>query len=307
MFSIEMKKIIILIIVCINIVIFQSNTYAQEMQEEDVALTQSAETMGNLAEILEEIAVELENNERINGKIKKALTYPIILGAFAVIAVVILLLYVIPSIVTMFPSPESLPRITKVMMKASSFLWKTRYIIAIVIVSLIGLYKFAYKNILAFKMFVDKVMITIPAVSGVVKGFYMYRFTRLLSQLYNAWVSPTISLKLMGKTFSNFFYRKKVMEIRGNLNAGFWFAESMEWSPLFDPILVQIIHVGEQTGNIAEVLSKMSTFYSDTLQTKIDVLMGMIEPLMMAVIAIIIWVIVASIFLPMADMVNVIM
>ena len=96
------------------------------------------------------------------------------------------------------------------------------------------------------------------------------------------------------------------MEIKENLNAGFSFAESMEWSSLFEPILVQIIRVGEDTGNITEVLKKMSDFYRDLLQNKIDILMSLIEPILMAIIAVIIWVIVGSIFLPMAELVNVI-
>jgi len=84
--------------------------------EEEIALIQSAETMGNLPEILDEIAIELENNQRINGKIKKAMAYPIVLIIFAIIAVTILLIYVIPTIVTMFPDQQSLPGITKFMM-----------------------------------------------------------------------------------------------------------------------------------------------------------------------------------------------
>jgi len=80
----------------------------------------------------------------------------------------------------------------------------------------------------------------------------------------------------------------------------------MQGSDLFDQILIQIIHVGEETGNISEVLKKMSNFYRDLLQTKIDILMSFLEPFMMAGIAIIIGMIVASIFLPMADLVNVI-
>lgn len=274
--------------------------------EEEIALVQSAETMGNLPEILDEIAIELENNQKINGKIKKAMAYPIVLIIFAFIAVTILLIYVIPTIVTMFPDQQSLPSLTKFMMGVSGFLQKTRYIITIVVIWIILLYRFMYKYVLAFKIFIDKIMITMPAVSWVVKTYYMYRFSKLLSQLYSAWVSPILSLKLMGNTFTNFFYRKKVLEIKENLNAGFSFAESMEWSSLFDPILVQIVHVGEDTGNITEVLKKMGDFYRDLLQTKIDILMSLIEPLLMAFIAVIIGIIVGSIFLPMADLVNVI-
>lgn len=282
------------------------NNHDYFFHEEEIALVQSAETMGNLPEILDEIASELENSQRINGKIKKAMTYPIVLVVFAMVAVTILLIYVIPTIVTMFPDQQSLPSITKFMMGTSTFLQKTRYIIIIIGIGAILLYRFMYKYILAFKIFIDKIMVTTPAISWVVKTYYMYRFSKLLSQLYNAWVSPIISLKLMGNTFTNFFYKKKIMEIKENLNAGFSFAESMEWSSLFDPILVQIIHVGEETGNIAEVLRKMADFYRDMLQTKIDILMSLIEPLLMAMIAVVIWIIVWSIFLPMADLVNVI-
>ena len=206
----------------------------------------------------------------------------------------------------MFPSQESLPDITKFMLGASAFFQKTRYLIIIAIFGWIALYRFLYKYTLAFKVFIDKLMITIPTVSWVVKTYYMYRFSKLLSQLYSAGVSPVISLKLMANIFVNFFYTKKTLEIRKNLQAWFTFAESMEWSSLFDPILVQIIHVGEDTGNIAEVLNKMSNFYRDALQNKIDILMALIEPILMAFIAVIIGLLVASIFLPMADLVNVI-
>lgn len=155
-------------------------------------------------------------------------------------------------------------------------------------------------------MFIDKIMLTLPAVSGVVKTYYMNRFAKLLSQLYGAWIGPIVALKLMANTFSNFFYKKKTLEIKESLNAWFTFAESMEWSSLFDPILIQIIHVGEDTGNISEVLAKMADFYDNMLQTKIDILMGLIEPILMAFIAIIVGMIVGAIFLPMAEMVNVI-
>lgn len=309
----ETNKWLIMIIEDLIWLLTQWYTLSQSMenhdyffQGEEIALVQSAETMGNLPEILNEIAIELENSQRINGKIKKAITYPIVLIIFALIAVTILLIYVIPTIVTMFPNQESLPILTKFMMGASRFLQKTWFLMFLIIIGAVLLYRFLYKYVLAFKVFIDKFMVTLPAVSGVVKTYYMYRFSKLLSQLYSAWVSPILSLKLMGNTFTNFFYRKKVIEIKENLNAGFSFAESMEWSPLFDPILVQIIHVGEETGNITEVLKKMADFYRDMLQTKIDILMSLIEPLLMALIAVVIGIILGSIFLPMAELVNVI-
>lgn len=134
-------------------------------KEEEIALVKSAETMGNLPEILDEIAIELENNQRINGKIKKAMTYPLVLIVFAIIAVAILLIYVIPTIVTMFPNQESLPSLTKFMMGASGFLKRTWYVIVLIIIGAIMLYRFLYKYVLPFKVFIDKIMVTMPAVS----------------------------------------------------------------------------------------------------------------------------------------------
>lgn len=88
------------------------------------------------------------------------------------------------------------------------------------------------------------------------------------------------------------------------MEAGFGFSDSMEGSSLFDPILVQIVLVGERTGKIDSVLQKMAEFYNDLLDTRIKTLMSLVEPILLASVAVVIGVIVASIFLPMADMVN---
>ncbi|MEI7563737.1 MAG: hypothetical protein WCJ39_09220, partial [bacterium] len=149
----------------------------------------------------------------------KAATYPAILVLFSIIAVIILLIFVIPTIVTMFPSQDALPSLTKFMLGASGFFKSTRYLLIIIAIALVALYKFLYKYMLGFKMVIDKLMIVIPAVGGVTKTFYMYKFTRLLGQLYGAGISPILSLKLIGNSFTNFFYKKKMIEIKANLKA----------------------------------------------------------------------------------------
>jgi len=134
----------------------------------------------------------------------------------------------------------------------------------------------------------------------------MYRFSKLLSDFYKAGVSPVSALDQMSRIFSNYYYQKKVLEIKRDLESGFGFSESIEWSGLFDGLLVQILIVGENTGNVGEVLGKMAYFYRDSLSNKIETLMWFIEPILMAGIAIVIGIVVWSIFLPMADLVNVI-
>lgn len=274
-------------------------------KEEEIALLQSAEAIGNIPEVLEEISIELENDQKITQKVKKASMYPVILIWFSVIAVVVLIIFVIPTIVWMFPSQDSLPWITLFMLGAADFMKSNWYIILLTIWSIYAGYKLLYKFFLPFKIFIDKLLITIPAVSDVVKTLHMYRYSKLLGQLYSGWISPVVSLNLIANVFSNFHYKKKVLEIQSDIKSGFEMAESMEWSTLFDPILIQIISVWENTWNMSDVLKRISGFYYELLQNRIDTLLSLIEPFLMAFIAVIIGVVVGSIFIPMADLVNV--
>lgn len=281
-----------------------NHPYVFEVSERE--LIKSSETMGNMPETLKEIADELENFQRIQQKIKSAMSYPIVLIVFAVLAVSVLLVKVVPTIISLFPCQEMLPWITRFMIQVSDFMIKWWWILIIWAVWIVATYTFLYSKVLIFKIWVDKAFLSIPAVSDVVRTYYMYRFSKLMADFNKAGVSPVITMLQIADIFENYHYKKKVMEVKNDLEAWFGYSEALEWSELFDPLLIQIILVGESTGNIAEVLEKMATFYREVLQTKIAILMGLIEPIMMAFIAVIIGWIVGSIFLPLADLVNVI-
>ena len=281
----------------------RNHTYL--FKQEEIALIKSAESIGNLPQVLQDVSIELENNDKITAKVKKASTYPIILLVVSGAAVVVLLMFVIPTVVGMFPPGNALPGITVFMIAASDFLKEKWFVVFATGWSLYLWYTLAYKYLLPFKIFVDKLLIVIPVVSGVTKTFHMYRFSTILGQLYTWGISPVVSLHLISEIFTNYHYKKKVLEIESDLKSWFSMAESMEGSDLFDPILIQIIHVGEETGNMADVLNKISSFYHDILGDKIDALLAMIEPILMIFIASIIGTVVGAVFIPMADMVNV--
>ena len=271
---------------------------------DEIELVRASESIGNMPDILLNIAAELENFQKIKGRVKSALTYPIVLLVFAILAVAILLIKVIPTIVSLFPDKSMLPGITKFVIASSDFLQVWRWVIAAVVIATLFAFRFSYKKILLFKIFIDDLVLKLPAAGDLVKTFYLYRFSKLLGDFYRAGVSPTTALEQISAIMGNYHYKKKVLDIRRDLEAGFGFSDSMEGSKLFDPILVQIVLVGERTGNIDTVLEKMAGFYNDMLDTKIKTLMGLLEPLLLAGVAVVIGVIVASIFLPMADMVN---
>ncbi len=270
----------------------------------EIELIKAAQGMGNLPDTLEGIALELENFATIVKKIKGALTYPITLLTFTVLAVVILMIKVIPTIVSLFPSKEALPQITRIVLDISDFMIARWWVLLISIVSIISGYRLLYKYFLPFKILIDGIILKIPVVGSAFKTFYMYRFAKLLWDFMFAGVDQISAMTQIARIFDNFFYKKKAEDIKADLNAWFTFSDTIEGSGLFDPILIQIIVVGEKTGNLWEILQTMSWFYKEQLMTKIGNVMAFIEPILLGFMATIIWSIVASIFLPMTDMVN---
>lgn len=277
--------------------------YDYFFKSEEIELIRSAQITGNMAAVVAQLSEELENDEEINSKISKALSYPIMILAIAVVAVVVILVYVMPSIVEMFQQGDAeLPWITQFMLKISDFFKENWAIVLIVLISISSGYKIAYSKLIMFKIFIDTLFVKTPVIWDVVRMYYMYKFANLLSQFYEAWVSPVVSLNLLANIFDNFNYKKKMLDAKSDLESWFTLYEALSNSYLFDPILIQIINVWENTWSLTSVLGKMSWFYRNNFRNTIDMATSMIQPIFMVGIASVVGLIVASIYLPMADM-----
>lgn len=278
---------------------FALGGHAYFFSDQEIQLINAAEKMGNIPEVLKDMAVELENTEKINAKVKKAIMYPAWLLCFTLLAVGILLIFVIPTIVDLYGDTSKLPPITKFMISASDFIKATWYVIIIGVVGSFFWFKIAYAKIFEFKKRTDIILMKIPAVNWTIKTFYMYSFSKLFGDFGKAGVWPTDALEQMRKIFENYLYKRKMMAMKNDLENWFTISDSIEWSDLFDPILIQIVMVGEKTGNLSPILLVMSNFYRYQLEGKIDALVGTIEPIMMGIMAGMIGAIVAAVFLPL--------
>lgn len=270
---------------------------------EEIELIKSSEVIWNLPEVLENIASELENFQKLTSKVKNALMYPLFILFFSIIAVVILLIYVIPTIVEMFPNKDTLPWITKFMLALSSFLQNSRWKLIVWIVLWIVLIKFLISKLTMFKQAIDNIVLKLPVIKWIIRKFYLYRFCKLLWDFYDAWVSPNTALWLIWDLMQNSHYKKKMYDIKSDIEFWIAFSESIEWSRLFDPLLIQIVAVWENTWEIWSVLQRIAWFYREELDNELEWLMKLIEPALMMFVAIIVWLIVASIFLPMGDLI----
>lgn len=270
----------------------------------EIALVKSAETMWNLPDVLQNMADELESFAALRSRIKWALMYPTIVIIFAIIAVIVLLIKVVPVIVNLFPSRDKLPGITKFVLSMSDFVKTKWYIVLIFIIAGIIWFKYSYSNIKSFKYIVDKLLLQIPLISDLVRKYNHYRFSKLLGDFYQAGVSLPEALWQIGDVLWNVWYKDKVLNLKKDVEIWLSFLESIEWSWLFDPILIQVIWIWEKTWNVWEVLLKMASFYKEELNSKIEWLTKLIEPFLMAFVALLIWFIAASVFLPMADLIG---
>lgn len=272
--------------------------------QDEIELVRSSQLAWNLTDTLNDIADNLEQSNEVSARLKKAMTYPAILLIWSIVAALFIDVKVLPSIVELFPDPSTLPQITVVMMDIAEFIMAYWVYMLIWLFWIVALLTYSYIKILPFKIFVDNLLVTMPMISPVVRWNYQYRFAKQLSQFYAAWMSPILSLQLIANIFSNYMYKRKVIELKKDMEAWFSIFEWMEWSTLFDAILVQIVHVWETTWTTKSVLAKISDFYKLQLETKIDIMMQFLEPLLMIFIAVIIWSIVAAILIPMASIMN---
>lgn len=277
--------------------------YNDFFSSSDIELIRSAEQMWKLPKTLEDISEELEKFQAIKSKIKSAMLYPSIVMIVAVIAVIILLWKVIPTIIKIFPPNTPLPWITKFVMSVSDYLQTSYLTIFVILILTPILYVFLYNKVLLFKKLIDKLLLNIAVVWPLLKTFYRYRFSKLLWDFYDAWISPIDSLNQIANIFTNYHYKQKILDVKKDLEIWLAMWDSLEGSWLFNPILIQILWIWEQTGNVWEILVKMSDFYRNELDTKVEWLTKVIEPILMVFISVIIWWIVASIFLPMASLI----
>ena len=127
-----------------------------------------------------------------------------------------------------------------------------------------------------------------------------------MADFSDAGISINKSVMQISDVLQNYRYRKRVRNMASDLEVGLSVVDSIEWSDLFPPVLTQVIDIGEKTWNLSEVLGKMAEYYKDQIENSLESLMKLIEPILMAFVAIIIGTIVASVFLPMAELINII-
>ncbi|MFP7299842.1 type II secretion system F family protein [Neobacillus niacini] len=267
-----------------------------------INMVKAGEVSGNMDETLERLAEHFEKQHYTIQKIKSALTYPIVVGILAIAVVIFLLIAVVPTFVTMFDDlGGELPTITKVVLAASEFVQSSWWLIMILIIGLVALISFLNKN-KKTKYYMDYFLLKMPVFGNLLKKAALARMMRTLSSLFSSSVPILQAMAIVEKVVENEVLAKVIKESRSNLEKGRSMAEPMKDHWAFPPLVTQMISIGEDTGALDSMLSKIAEFYEKEVDTGTDQLKSLIEPLMIVFLAALVGTIVASIMVPQFSM-----
>ncbi len=269
-----------------------------------VNMVAAGEAGGILDTILVRLAQFLEKNDAIVRKVKGAMVYPAVICSVAVIAVSVLLIFVIPTFQNMFASVNmELPLPTRIVIGMSNLLKNYWWaILAVIGVTVFGITRY-YKTP-AGRLQIDRMLLRLPVLGDVLRKSAVSRFTRTLGTLISSGVSILDGLEITARTAGNMVIHNAVMESRASIAGGETIAQPLAKSKVFPPMVISMIAVGEQTGGMDEMLSKIADFYDDEVDAAVSTLLSLMEPIMIVVLGIVVGGMVVAMYLPIFDMVN---
>ncbi len=269
-------------------------------------MVESGEISGTLDTVMERMAIHFEKENRINQKLKSAMTYPIVVSIVAILVVMFLLTFVMPTFVGMFDSMGGeLPFVTRLLMGISSALKRFWYLFLVMFIILGYMYD-RYRRTPEGKYRIDKFKLRIPIFGKVQKKVLVSRFTRTMSSLLNSGIDLLQALEVVQRVMDNSYINERMELVEEGARKGLGLAEPIMNAGIFPPMVYQMIKVGEDTGSLDFVLEKTSDFYDEEVETAISQMTTMIEPLIIVVLGGVVGFIVAAMILPMFDMYNMI-
>jgi type IV pilus assembly protein PilC len=267
----------------------QGSTFAEALGKHPKAfddlfvnLIAAGEVGGILDTILNRLAVQLEKQEKLRKQLKGAMVYPATVSVIAVACIVLLLVKVIPVFEQMFTDfGGSLPGPTQMVINLSN--WLQAYIVYLLagVGTVVVAYVQSRKRSDSFRYQTDNVMLNLPIFGNIIKKVAVARFTRTLGTMISSGMPILDGLDIVAKTAGNMIIEEEIRRTRQSISEGKTIAEPLQGSKIFPGMMVQMVAVGEETGSMEAMLTKIADFYDDEVDSAVAALTAMLEPLMM--------------------------
>ncbi|SNC66897.1 type IV pilus assembly protein PilC [Marinobacter sp. es.048] len=266
-------------------------------------LVDSGEKAGALEAMLDRIATYLEKTETLKKKVKKAMTYPIAVIVVAIIVTAILLVKVVPQFESLFKGfGAELPVFTQMVVNLSEWLQSWWFVVLLGIVGTIFLFKEGKRRSRKFSDFVDKYTLKLPVVGEILDKSAVAKFGRVLSTTFAAGVPLVDALDSVAGATGNAVYRDAIDRIKNDVSSGTQLQASMRQQDVFPVMAVQLTAIGEESGNLDEMLAKVAEHYEAVVDDMVDNLTALMEPMIMAVLGVLVGGLIIAMYLPIFQM-----
>lgn len=269
-----------------------------------LSMIQAGELSGNLELVMGRLAVQYKKEYKTESKVKSAMTYPIVLAVVATVVVVFLLIYVMPTFVDLYESSGvTLPYVTRILLMLSSWLQNYWQYIALVLLSAVLIITRLMKN-KNVRYKIDSFKLRIPLYRTLKVKLAASRFSRTLSTLVESGVPLLSGLEAVSAVVGNECIKRLILCAREDVRKGSSLSFSIESNSVFPPMVYNMVKIGEESGELEDILNKTADFYDEEVENTIKKLVALIEPVMIVLMAVIIGFIMLAMITPMFDMVN---
>jgi len=271
-----------------------------------INMVKAGEVGGFLDQVLMSIASNFENEVKLRGKIKSAMTYPVVVFIIAIIAVIGMLLFIVPVFAGMFSSlGGQLPLPTQVLVSMSNFL-KVGIWPMLVVVGVFMFWWGRHKNDRAVRERLDPIKLKVPVFGKLFQKIAVSRFTRNFGTMIHAGVPILQALDIVGETSGNIVIERAAKSVQESVRTGQSLSAPLSRHPVFPPMVVQMMAVGEDTGALDTMLEKIADFYDDEVEATSEQLTSLIEPLMIVVLGTLIGSMIIALYMPIFSIFNII-
>lgn len=268
-----------------------------------VNLVAAGEQAGALETLLDKIATYKEKTEALKKKIRKALTYPAAVVVVAIVVTAILLVFVVPQFEDMFTgSGADLPTFTRMVIELSQLMQAQGWIILAALIMAGYIFTYFKKRSRAFRQTLDRIALKLPAIGPIIEKSAIARYARTLSTTFSAGVPLVEALESVSGATGNIVYEDAVLRMRDEVATGIRLQRSMENMDLFPNMVIQMIAVGEESGSLDEMSSKVADFYESEVDNAVDNLSALLEPAIMSILGILVGGLVVAMYLPIFQM-----
>ncbi|MFQ5546995.1 MAG: type II secretion system F family protein [Woeseia sp.] len=268
-----------------------------------VNLVAAGEQAGALETLLDKIATYKEKTEAIKKKIKKAVTYPAAVLVVAFVVSVVLLIFVIPAFEDLFKGfGADLPAFTRMVIDLSVFVRTQGWILALLAGAGIFVFFYFKKRSRAMRHFLDRMSLKIPIVGPILQKAAIARYARTLSTMFSAGVPLVEALESVAGATGNIVYEIGVMQMKDEVATGQRLQQAMANTDLFPNMVIQMIAVGEESGSLDEMSAKVADFYEEDVDNAVDNLSSLLEPMIMAILGVLVGGLVVAMYLPIFKM-----